>query len=362
MISLLLAALARRRGWQVFLSVAIITALLFATVISFFLVASALMFMGPVMREPLFWTLLATLLTVYLTYFVLAFQLSAAQLTFESDNRSSKVRVALEVQFLVALGWAAYWCVVSGAGFVFVLIALSCMFFAHWFVVGAFLAAESPGFSKRVARQVPRRTYWRAIAALFLPGPGTGMGYLLSHLICVVAMVALGELTADVLAPAVATLPATATGRWPTAFALVAASYVFVYCGLGGMAVRAIRRWRRVPVLAGAAVTWLIAAVGSLVPSFFALVLPDHQFLDYRIWQITDPIATLVEIYDHATFELALIAIPCGLAALVGLLNLRNMAESANEVHAAGQSVVYASDASAHSEARDVETASSPDR
>lgn len=340
MIGLLLAALARRRGWQVFLSVVIITGLLFATVISFLLVASTLMFIGPALRESLFWVSLATLMTIYLTYFALAFQLSASQLTFEADNRSSKVRVALVIQFLTALGWVAYWWVTEGGGDFTNLIAISSVLFAHWFVIGAFLTAEASGLSKRVARQVPRRKTWRSITAMFLPGPGTGLGFLLSNLICLVAMVVLGELTVDWLGLR-ATPPTAATpGRLPSVFALVAASYVFLYCGLGGMVVRAIRRWRRVPVLAGAAMTWLIAAVGSLVPTFFALVLPDHQLRDYRIWQITDPIATLAEIFDGTKFELALVAIPCGLAALVWLMNLRLMAEAAVEIHAAGQAVV----------------------
>jgi hypothetical protein len=214
------------------------------------------------------------------------------------------------------------------------------MFFSHWFMIGAFLTAETPGLSKRVARQVPHTKFWRSIAALFFPGPGTGMGFLLSNLVCVVAMVILGELTADWLSPRATPRPAIGPARWPSAFALVAASYVFLYCGVGGMIVRVIRRWRRVPVLAGAALTWLVAAVGSLVPTFFALVLPDHQLRDFRIWQITDPIATLGAIIEGAKFELALVAIPCGLAALVWLINLRLMAKAASEIHAAGQTVV----------------------
>jgi ABC-type transport system involved in multi-copper enzyme maturation permease subunit len=340
MIGLLLAALARRRGWQIFLSVAIITGLLFAMVLSFFLVGSALVFMGPLLREKYFWVGLATMLTAYVTYFALAFQLSASQLTFEADNRSSKVRVALAVQFLAALGWVAYWWVAEGAGDFRNLIGMKILLFMHWFLVGGFLTSELPGLSKRVARQIPRGQYRRAIAALFLPGPGTGMGFLLSNLVCLVAMVALAEWTTDLIAPRATPRPIGTSGRWPTAFALVGASYVFLYCGLGGMAVRAIRRWRPMPVIAGAAITWLIAAVGSLVPSFFALVLPDHQLRDYRIWQITDPIATLLQIFDGAKFELALVLIPCGLAALVGLLNLRLMADAAHEIHMAGVTAV----------------------
>jgi hypothetical protein len=339
MIGLLLASLAKGRGWQVFVSVALITALLFATVMSFFAVTSMVMFVGPMLRDMTFWTGMLTVVCMYTTYLALAFQVSTAQLTFESDNRSSRIRVMLVLQFLTALAWTAYWWVTQPPANEFQVLAfMSLLFFVHWFVAGAFLAAEGPGFSKRVARQVPRRRALRSVVALFFPGPGTGLGFLSSNLICVVALVALIESISRLLGRPAAATPAIVSARWPSAVSLAAACYVYVYSGIGAFVVRSIRQWRNVPIIAGAAITWLIAAAGSLIPTFVALVLTDQKSPEYRIWQISDPIATIAELLQSSRFELALVAIPCGLAVLVGLMNLRPMVHAIREIHVAGQS------------------------
>src|SRR5262249_19036389 len=160
-------------GWQVFLSVAMVAALLAITTFSVPTVAQVVMFIGPSLRDAAFWMGVVTVLTVYVSYFLVVFQLTAAQLTFEADNRSSQVRVALVIQFVAMLGWIGYWWVAEGDRDYGVLIVLCSLLCAQWFVVGSLLAAEFPGLSARVVRQLPRRRAWRSIAAAFFPGPGT---------------------------------------------------------------------------------------------------------------------------------------------------------------------------------------------
>ena len=341
MIGLLFASSARRRGMLIFLSVAIVSILLSLTVISIPAVGSIIVVLGPYLRETSFWMGVATALTVYVSYVVLGFQLSSAQLTFEADNRSSRTRVALAVQFLLAAGWIAYWWVALRGDYDSIMI-MTCVLCVHWFVTGAFLVCEREGLSKRVARQVPRHDLWRTVVGLFFPGPGTGLAFLLSNLVCLVALVGLAVASAGKL-PVVVTAGGVAGGpRWPTCFALAAASYVFLYCGLGAWVLRQLRRWKPVPVLGGAAITWLIAALGCVVPTFFVLVSSNPQFTDYRIWQITDPIATLAFIGDNVSSRQAFVLIPSGMALLVFLLNLRSMAQAALEIHAAGHATSHA--------------------
>lgn len=328
MLGLLIATLSDRKGLQVFFSVVIIAALLFATFMS--IVIASVLLMQPVpVREPEFWTAIATCLTVYATYFMVAFQVASARLTFESDNRSTKVRVSIGIQFLLCLGWITYWWFRERGGSL-LLIWVTIPVAIHWFVVGSFLIAESSGLSQRVARQVPRQALGRALTALLFPGPATGLAYLFMNLVCLVTMVGFGELTAGWLWPR--TMPVVRVGgENPTLFVLAMASYVFVYCGLGAMLIRTLRRRWSLPAIGGATLTWLLAALGSVVPNFFALVLPGHQFQDYRIWQISDPIATLAELYQTPNSP-GLALIPAGLALLVLLLSLRAMGGAVREI------------------------------
>ena len=51
---------------------------------------------------------MAVMLTAYVSYFALFFEISVAQLTFEADNRSSRIRAVLTLQFLAFLAWGGY--------------------------------------------------------------------------------------------------------------------------------------------------------------------------------------------------------------------------------------------------------------
>lgn len=331
MFGLLLASLARRRGWHVFLSVSFIAVLLFVAFLSVVIATVLIQFIAPTLYLNEFWTGIATGVTIFFTYFAIAFQLSAAQLTFDADNRSTRIRVTLAVQFLLVLGWIGYWWFGYGHGDLENLVRISIPVAVHWFIVGSFLVAERPGLSQRIEREIPQGPFRRGLQALLLPGPGTGLAFLVVNLVCLVAMMGLGDATAPLLSRVTA---ATRTARYPTLFAITLASYVIIYCGLGRALIGLIRRRRVVPPLAGAAIIWTLASAGSLVPSFFAMILPGHQFQTYRIWQISDPISTLSEL-NRLTSINSLAFIPVGLAMLVLLLNLQAMTQEVGEICAA---------------------------
>jgi hypothetical protein len=329
---LTLASMARRRGWHVFLSVALITMLTLGMLFSITIAIAIIQIVSPQMRLLEFWMGMATGLTAFITYFALVFQLSAAQLTFEADNRSTRVRLTLMIQFVLMLGWIGYWWIGYGHGDLFILIGVSIPVGVHWFLVGSILVSEHEGLSQRVAREVPRSLWRQTLVSLLLPGPARGFAFLLVNLTCMVAMAGLAEWTLDWIwttPPAVKPVK-----HYATIFVLSLVSYITVYCGLGRVLIGLIRQRWPLPTPVGAAIVWLLAALGSAVPSFFAMVLPGHQFQKYSIWQITDPIATLVEIYQMSQFN-SLALIPAGLAMLVVLLNLRGMTQAVGEISSA---------------------------
>lgn len=321
MIGLFLATFSTRRSWQVLLSVVMIAGLGFVTIGSVPLAWALCEISGGEIRDLDFWIGTAGFMTGYATTFALLLQLSVSQLTFESDNRSSKVRIVLVIQFLTALAWAAWGWIVEAQGdreFLMVMATMAC---CYWAVLGSFLISEPVGLSRRVARQVPGSGIARSIATLFFPGPGTGLAFVLIHLVCIVAVIALAEL----LEPWLVTIVRARGARGDaTAMTIAMASYAFFYVGLGAVIVRLIRRFRPLPPIGGAAITAILAAAGTLIPNFFAALRPTF-YQTYEFWQISDPIATVDQLTKTPSLISTFVLIPLGMAALVFLFNLPAM-------------------------------------
>ena len=333
MCGLFLATFSSRRAWQVFLSVVMISGLGIATIFSVFLAMLILQELGGPFFDPSFYVAMTVLLTFYLTGFALMFQLSLSQLTFESDNRSSKVRLVILVQFATGIAWIAWAWIMELEGdriFLEVMSAAACI---YWGIIGACLIAEPLGISRRVARQIPRFGPVRTLALLLFPGPATGLALVLVGLATIPTLVGLAELTETW---AVVNYRATGTRGEAAAMAIGMASYAFFYVGLGAILVRFMRRFRLVPLPAGAATTVILAALGSLIPNFFVLAMRQGRYMTYDIWQITDPFTTVAEIGNASHIFSPLLCVPLGMAILVLVLNLRVMACAVHEVDRLG--------------------------
>ncbi len=336
MVGLFMATFAHRKAMQVVLSVTMITGLGFATVGSIPLCAVIIEELAGELGGRRFWIVMSCLFTAYVTTFLLLFQLSIAQLTFESDNRSSKVRAAVLFQFLCFLAWVAWGWVVEGGGDREYLIAMAILGGVYLSAVGSFLAAEAPGLSRRVARQVPRSATVRSLAALLYPAPGTGLVLVLVMLITLTASILLLEATESVVVMNLR--PGGGTRFMPTAMAAVISAYVFFYVGLAALFCNFLRRFRPVPPVAGTAVAAILAAMGSLIPNLIQ-AFRRRPYQSYELWQVSDPIMTLSEVWKLPGPDSPLVFIPLTLAALVLLANLRSMARGVMEVEWAGRGI-----------------------
>jgi hypothetical protein len=334
MVGLFMATFATRRGWQVLLSVVMITGLGFVTIGSVFLTMFIIEEVGGAFREPEFWLGMFGLFTVYVTVFALLFQLSIAQLTFESDNRSTRVRVVLLIQFLSGLAWAGWGWIMEGRGEREILAVLAGIGCAYWALAGSFLIAEPEGISQRVARQIPRRGLPRALFAVFFPGPGTGLAFVLVHLVLIVTMIGLAEATEKW---SVVNYLARGTRGEATAVTLMMASYAFFYVGLGATLVRLVRRFRSLPAIGGAAITAILGAAGILVPNFFVLTMRPSHYQTYAFWQLSDPIATVDAFVSKPVFTAPVLWAPVVMAGFVLLLNLAAMAQAISKIRGQSQ-------------------------
>jgi ABC-type transport system involved in multi-copper enzyme maturation permease subunit len=118
--------------------------------------------------------------------FVVAFMVSTAYLAFEcavslisfpSEDRSSRIRLAVSLQVLVfsAVMVAAIGTTLVGGGDLDEFFCYLSAWISHYLcLVGAMMVSEQSGVSQRVRRSLPTTLLGRVIWGLYLPGPGRG--------------------------------------------------------------------------------------------------------------------------------------------------------------------------------------------
>lgn len=317
-IGLLLATMSTQRHWQVVASVAMIAGLMILFWIAAMIIVNMVVFDSdfPV-NDPEFLVANGMLLTAYVTYFVLVFLAAAARITFASDNRSTKLRVVIAVQFMCLAAWSAgviaYW---KSFDWEVLLIGISFMLL-HLFVTGALMTGESPELSLRVRRSLPRSFLGRVFLTWFNPGPGTGYLFTVSFALAGVCAAALGLLAAGVAL--------VNTGRGSSreenvlAFAALGACYLIVYLGLGLLLVRSLRRWITIKPEIAAMVNVVLVVLGCVVPMVIQASSPAWYGSSYSLLHITNPFWSAMHVSDGPglPFETAPLLTLLGLAAAV---------------------------------------------
>ena len=170
MIALAIGAHARKATSQAFGSLVVI-ALAFGGMMGFFSFMTAA---GENIRfdDGDTWWGLALVVYLGLSSGYLCQQGAVAQLTFESDNRSTRIRVAATAQWLVSwIGLLAFLFMrarpqLSTEGSVVILTASV----TYITMMGLFFASEPDSLSRRVSRGLPRSRTLRVVWAPFLPG------------------------------------------------------------------------------------------------------------------------------------------------------------------------------------------------
>jgi len=326
MLSLLVGTQTSSKHWQVILSAGVIAGLLLAFFVACSLLSEIIWLTNLPFDAPEFWQVTVGMLTGYVSYFLLVFYAAAAQVSFASDNRSTRLRVIMVVQHLLLADWFAWIWAGPGRGDDDVLYAGLTLLGLHWYVMGALMTGESPELSLRVRRQLPQSLLGRAVLTWFNPGPGTG--YVLA-----VAGV-LGALLLACLAVAFhAALSTEQLQRFTQqeelsvlAFSVLGASYVTFYLGLGLLIIRLLRRVTVVSILLAALIQILLLLLGTAVPLVTQLLLPDLRDAKYTLLQLPNPFWSLAYVADRSTLspEVPILLAVVPLAALaVFLLNLR---------------------------------------
>jgi hypothetical protein len=209
MCALLIGAVARVRGTQVVISVALVLGLAGAFIAGIALGTVIIQAGSTVVREPEFWLAAFGFLTLYVTTFGLLHSAAAAQIAFVSENRSTPLRRWMMAQQACFCGWVGAGLYAAGGdtGALPEIVSVAGAFAVmYWYIMGAMLTGEWPHLSRRVQRSLPKSTFGRTFLSLFNPGPGAGY------------LFAIANLTALTLAGLVLLLFASSASRmWMTA-------------------------------------------------------------------------------------------------------------------------------------------------
>lgn len=317
-LGLMVATLTHFRHLQMLLSVLLLLGLLFVTFlwctwsIAMVSQSGALPY-----DEPAFWISHLTLISGHASYVVLFVLAAAAQLSFASDNRSTRLRIVMVVQQVLITGWCLYlWLQADDDDVLYVLPILSGV---HWMVMGSFMIGELAQLSPRIRRRLPQSFLGRLFLTWFNPGSGTGYVFACVNLAAAAATTALAASTAQLIGSGAAPVDLRIH-----LFSLLLVAYVALYLGVGRMIVLLLRRYLEFGLLLPLLVNVLLVGLGAALPTFLqAWVMGFANFDVYTDLQVTNWMWTLMEVADKGILPTPIVPIVVTSAAAgVFLINL----------------------------------------
>ncbi len=201
-IALFFAPLARTRTGRIVTLLAVMALLLGAEWMIGFMVISMILQGNPITGDVLFFVVIATvaIASVLGHLFLTA---TAAQLTPESENRSTHIRVALMIATATVFGLAGLGFALfrgeegtNDEGDIVVLMMGALSLAVLWLVCAPMIAGESSVMTPRIRRELPKTFVARAMLTWLTPGPASGLVFAVVNIILVtIAFVVLVDLT-----------------------------------------------------------------------------------------------------------------------------------------------------------------------
>ncbi len=232
----------------------------------------------------------AMLLTVSIGHLLLT--VTAAQLTPESENRSSGVRwsiLTLTILIFMFNAFSIEWLREDREQVLMVFFPSMLFLAGLWTFSGALMAAESSSMTPRIQRELPGNLLSRALLLFFTPGPATGLVFACLGTLLVTTGLFVGLERMEDLGSVMR----------PRDFSMLRnlivtySSYLIVLllCVRGLVAVVRINNHPRVEV--GLAALIAVAVFAALVPYSIGLHYNDYRPYSYSGWQITNWVWTM---------------------------------------------------------------------
>ena len=294
-IALFFAPLSRGRSGRITTLLALLSILLAAEWGLAAMVIGMILYGNPLTGEQLFFGTVASVSIAALLGHLLLVA-TAAQLTPESENRSTHMRLSLLLLTGLFLGLAVLameMLPVVGPPIAFYFcLALA----AIWTGASSMMCAESPIITPRIRRQLPSSFLARMTLTWLTPGPTTGLVFSAICIAIITAAIVIG--TGHYSNTPTQQLPAVAY----KIFQRACISYSVYLIGML-VAVRwlisVIRINNHPRVEVGVAALIAVAVLSSLVPYSIGLHMNDYRPYEYSGWQITNWVWTIGQAIDR---------------------------------------------------------------
>ena len=246
---------------------------------------------------------------------------TAAQLTPESENRSTQIRVSLLILSAILAGLSAYAGTNLDEAGIGVLGIFAMTLGGIWLGCGAMMSAESPAMTPRIRRELPRSFVARVALTWLTPGPATGL---------VFACVCLFVLTCFSLYgfSYFVSMRLSGTGLMASAwrqilqFHVLFLSYSVGLLCLVRVVVAVVRINNHPSVQIGIAALLAIGVIVALVPYAVGLHWNDYRPYAYSRWQLPNWAWTFNQSFEQALLggEEYIVAFFAGLMFLIALI------------------------------------------
>jgi hypothetical protein len=269
-----------------------------------------------------FWIVQAFVLTQFAMFFMLFLWAAGAQISFPSDNRSTRMRYIMFLHQATFIGWMTYFVFAFGnepeIG-VFMMITGA----IYWALLGSLLIGEYPQLSPRVRRELPQSFLGRMIWTWFNPGTGTGYVFMSLNL-SFLALAAIFVLSVPdhMSRQMIVTMGGGVVQRSPNVdlglnafieqlydhsdevtFVLLTAAYVVAYLGASRLVILLARQVATVGLVFSLLITIFFVIAGAALPWILQFWLFNYRNEGYTILQMTNWAWTLEETLDRGIWN-----------------------------------------------------------
>ncbi|TWT76309.1 ABC-2 family transporter protein [Planctomycetes bacterium CA13] len=318
-IALFLAPLSPSRTGRIVTLLMLLVILVLAEYGIGFLVISMILYGFQLPVSMVWFTLVSTLL-ISITVGHLLVAATAAQLTPESENRSTHLRLSMMVVTSTLLGIAVYSIETMGrndAEEVFVVATMACGIV--WGIGGSLMVSESPVMTPRIRRELPQSFFGRMMLTWLTPGPATGLVFAAVHVVVLTAVAIYG--LSEMAATAGPFAARQLQGMTQVAILFAAYWIAALICVRWIVAILRVNNHPRVEIGIAALVAVLVLA--ALVPYSIGMHLNDYRAYQYSRWQITNWVWTMGEVGNRSgavgSFDIFLVVAAVAIA-LIGCL------------------------------------------
>ncbi|KAA5543921.1 ABC transporter permease [Roseiconus nitratireducens] len=292
-VALFFAPLARGRGGRIMTMLSLILLLVLAEYGLAMMVVSLIWYGNPLSGPELLFTVLASLAIAF-TFGHLLLTAAAAQLTPETENRSTGIRLSLLMLTTVAVVTLALAVrILNGPTGTVVYLCGVVLLATLWTVCAALMVGENPTITPRIRRELPSSFLSRLMLTWLTPGPSTGLVF---GIICIATLAVIQQF-------GLAWIIQSGFGNGPTRGLLrnicsvpgiLFPAYLICFLTVVRLIMAVVRLRNNPRVEVGLAALIVVALMAALVPYSMQLHYNDYQTLEYDPnWQVSNWAFTL---------------------------------------------------------------------